>query len=66
VKKSTAVVLSEAKDLGSCSSFNYLRKTAEMLRCAQHDTFEFFQTFCRRGPQDAARFAGFPTPATLG
>jgi hypothetical protein len=34
VKESTAVILSTAKDLRSCSWFNYLRKTAVMLRCA--------------------------------
>jgi len=45
VKKSTPVILSEAEDLGSCSSFNYLRKTAEMLRCAQLGTFEIFHKF---------------------
>jgi hypothetical protein len=49
VKKSTAVILSEAKDLRSCFCFNDLRTTAEMLRCAQHDRIEFFHSFFLSG-----------------
>src|SRR5208283_2680817 len=49
-EKSTAVVLSAAKDLRSCFLINELRTTAEMLRCAQHDRFKFFDTFSAAGP----------------
>jgi hypothetical protein len=49
VKKSTAVILSVAKDLRSWFLFKGLRTTAEMLRYAQHDRFEFFHTFRTSG-----------------
>jgi hypothetical protein len=39
VKKSTFVILSEAKDLRSLLRFNDLRTTPEILRFAQDDTF---------------------------
>jgi hypothetical protein len=39
VKKSMPVILSEAKDPGSFLWFSDLRTTAEILRCAQDDTF---------------------------
>jgi len=39
VKKSMPVILSEAKDPGSFLWFIDLRTTAEILRCAQDDTF---------------------------
>jgi hypothetical protein len=39
VKKSAPVILSEAKDPRSFPWFNNLRTTAEILRCAQDDTF---------------------------
>jgi len=45
VNRSRAVILSEAKDLGSCFWCRYLRRTAEMLRCAQHDRVEFVHAF---------------------
>jgi hypothetical protein len=51
VKKSMAVILSEAKDPGSFLWFSDLRTTAEILRCAQDDTSEFLHTFSRRGPR---------------
>jgi hypothetical protein len=38
VKKSTFVILSEAKDLRSLLRFKDLRTTAEILRFAQDDT----------------------------
>jgi len=45
VKKSMAVILSEAKDPGSFLWFSDLRTTAEILRCAQDDTSGFFHSF---------------------
>jgi hypothetical protein len=45
VEKSTPVILSGAKDLGSSFRSDDMQKTAEMLRYAQHDTTGFFHTF---------------------
>jgi hypothetical protein len=45
VKKSIPVILSEAKDLRSFFRLNEIRKTAGMLRFAQHDRIGFFHTF---------------------
>jgi len=58
VKKSMAVILSEAKDPGSFLWFSDLRTTAEILRGAQDDTSEFLHTFLRRGLLAFARSAG--------
>ncbi len=49
VKKSTAAILGAAKDPRGCFGSNELRRTAEMLRCAQHDRIEFFHTFRGEG-----------------
>ena len=57
-----------AKDLGSCFWFKYLRKTAEMLRCAQHDRLPIFShvlpPYGRRWTATGAFFSrGGPTEA---
>jgi hypothetical protein len=38
-----------------------LRRTAGMLRSAQHDSFRSFHSFLRRGPNYVARLGGLPT-----
>jgi hypothetical protein len=53
VNKSWAVTLRGAKDPSSCFWSSFLRRTAEMLRCAQHDRVRFFHTF-----------SGIGTPST--
>jgi hypothetical protein len=51
VKKSMPVILSEAKDLCSFFRLNDIRKTAKMLRFAQHHRIGFFHRF--RGPESS-------------
>jgi len=41
-----------------------LRRTAGMLRSAQHDSFRFFHTFLRPGLSSIARQAGSPSTLT--
>jgi len=60
-----AVILSAAKDLRSCFCSNYLRRTAGMLRCAQHDRIEFLHTCLMefvflRGSFNAVRASSSP------
>jgi hypothetical protein len=45
VKKSVAVIPSEAKDLCRYSRVVELKATAEILRFAQDDRFQIFYTF---------------------
>jgi hypothetical protein len=40
-----ATIFKAAKDLRICFWSSYLPRTAEMLRCAQHDRIEVFHTF---------------------
>jgi hypothetical protein len=60
VKKSTAVILSEAKDLRICSSdsagYDELQGCFAPLSMT---AFEFLQTFLRRGPKDVAATAAY-------
>jgi hypothetical protein len=45
VKKSTGCHPERSEGSPQLLWFKHLRGTAEMLRCAQHDRFEFFHTF---------------------
>jgi hypothetical protein len=57
-KISGHVILSVAKDLRSCFCYNELRRTAEMLRCAQHDRFRFFSHLRSLSARQAAKPQG--------
>ena len=54
MKKSTPVILSEAKDPGSFLCFSDLRITTEILRCAQDDRIPISSHFLRPVPPRSA------------